>query len=280
MKRLPLRRRRRVAVALACALVTLAALSGAPAAAAGAAAAETWQSTLDPARTWRWNAASLEGPDDHRCRRPRHELRRLEPVETPAAVPGAPPRDAEARLRALGLHLRPVPTQRIACDGLALALLHGADGRAAIAGPGGLLEPVRRTGADDGPLAAVHELLRAHTGTPMGHAAERVRHVERWITRELRDRLLRQLARPRRGTVPAVPFDPWIGADEIPDRLWLEPAAVAGDGALVPVHAELGGSGRADHRITYALRRSGGRWLVDDIRYLDGDVTLRELLAR
>lgn len=225
--------------------------------AAGAAAAETWQSTADPARTWRWNAEGLQGPDDHRCRRPRHELRRQDAAGAAASV------------------------QRIACDGLELTLHLGGDGRTAVlAGPGGLREPVHRVHADAGPLAAVHELLRAHTGTPMGHSAARVQHVARWITPSLRERLLQQLARPRRGQVPSVPFDPWTGAEEIPERMWLEPAADVGDAALVPVHAELTGIGRADHRVTYALRRAGGRWLVDDIRYLDGDVTLRTLLAR
>lgn len=170
--------------------------------------------------------------------------------------------------------------QRITCDGLELTLQHGPDARAVLAGPGGLREPVQRLRTDAGPLAAVHELLRAHTGTPMGYSAARVRHVARWITPSLRERLLQHLARHRPGKVPSVPFDPWTGAEEIPERLWLEPAAVAGDAALVPVHAELTGIGRADHRVTYALRRAGGRWLVDDIRYLDGDVTLRSLLAR
>ncbi len=237
-----------------CAL--LGALIAPTAWATGAAADETWQSMAEPSRTWRWNAEALQGPDDHRCRRPRHELRRPE-----AAGTGA-------------------PLQRITCDGLELTLSHSADGRALLAGPGGLQESVQRVQGDAGPLAAAHGLLRAHLGTTMGFSAERVHHVARWMTRSLRERLLQHLARPRHGLVPSVPFDPWTGAEELPERMWLEPAAVAGDAALVPVHAELTGIGRADHRVTYALRRENGRWLVDDIRYLDGDVTLRALLAR
>ena len=244
----------RIATALAIAL--LGALHAPAAQALGAGAAETWRSTLDPAHTWHWDTEALQGPENHRCRQPRHELR---------------PRDATGA---------PVVEQRIVCDGLEITLRAGADGRTVLGGLGGLQEPVQRVQVAAGPLAAVHELLRAHLGTTMGYSAERVHHVERWMTRSLRGRLLQHLARPRRGLVPSVPFDPWTGADEVPERLWLEPAAVAGDAALVPMHAALTGIGRADHRVTYALRRENGRWLVDDIRYLDGDVTLRTLLAR
>lgn len=246
--------------------------------AAGAGAAERWQA-IDGRDDWQWDARSVRGPDGWRCGAPRHQLVRMDAPDVAPAL-GVDAAQAAARLRALGVSRPPALTHRIACDDVVLYRVPVAFDRALLIAPG-RAQAVRRLAIDDGPLATVQSLLLGHVGATTGVSSLPLPALSRWLSPSLLAAIRLHRARPRaRFAVPAVPFDPFTGADEVPSRLALETPVSAGGVAMVTLHAVLEGAAREDHRATLVLRRTGGRWLVDDVRYLDGDITLKALLAR
>ena len=74
--------------------------------------------------------------------------------------------------------------------------------------------------------------------------------------------------------VPPINGDPFTYSQEYPSRFTLgRPGADAAQ-AVVPVSFS---DGSRTRRVDYVLRRDGGGWRVDDLRYDDGG-TLRGLL--
>lgn len=81
---------------------------------------------------------------------------------------------------------------------------------------------------------------------------------------------------------PFVVGDVFTGSEELPDDFRIGRSAIAADAARVPVTSTWrrpNESGDTTRDVTAVLRREGGRWLVDDVVYPDGN-TLVDLLSR
>lgn len=80
---------------------------------------------------------------------------------------------------------------------------------------------------------------------------------------------------------PFVAGDVFTGTEETPDTYRLGRAEVSGATAKVPVTVRWTGAnaGNPDRTVTVVMTRAGGRWLVDNVIYPDGN-DLVDLLGR
>ena len=213
----------------------------------------------------------VEAPHPLACAAAHYEY-----VVTPAEglFQGRLPAPAERSTRALGVRALPLLTLRLSCDGGVFDFHLLAPDRALL-GLDGIVWRLQRRGAWPSPEAAVRDLLHLHFIGDMGFSRATVARKRSHLSPDLARAIDAYFARPQSAhAAPAIDGDPFTDAQEYPDRFAVGRAVIDGASARVAVGLGEAASARVVHVL---LRRSGGRWRVDDLRSDDGR-TLRQLL--
>lgn len=127
------------------------------------------------------------------------------------------------------------------------------------------------------PTAVVQALLASHLAGDMALTRASLAPKAAWLTPALQARLERWLALPQDpDEAPDINGDPFSNTQEYPSAFSLAPARVQGHRAELT--ATFTGAGIRPSRVTLLLRRAGGEWRVDDLRYPDGS-RLTQLLG-
>ncbi len=231
-------------------------------------------------RTWvgrsvTFQRDSVSGPGALRCGHAVLEAT-LYPAES--LFQGSLPAPAAASAQTLGITRSPLPGIGLTCDtGVfefhrvdADTLLLGLDNQVlTLSHAPGALAPAHA------PEGRVQSLLEAHFSGDMGFSAATVKAKRPWLSARLKQRIAKYFARPASADeVPAIDGDPFTDSQEYPQRFAVGKAVVSNGTAEVPVRFT---DGFRDRAVVYRMRREGGAWRVDDLRY-EGGETLRGLL--
>lgn len=132
---------------------------------------------------------------------------------------------------------------------------------------------------DSGPAAVVREFYAFHFAHDMAFTRAAVRARSRWLAPDLLAHIGAYFARPSDpNEVPDIDGDPFTDSQEYPRSFQVGVARIVGDTARVPV-AMLWPEG--DRRMVRVLLvRVGGAWRITDLRYANGEPSLRELLDK
>lgn len=127
------------------------------------------------------------------------------------------------------------------------------------------------------PAAVVRAFYRYHFAHDMAFTDSEVRRRERWLSPDLLALCRAYFARPAPADEPReIDGDPFTDSQEYPYHYRVDAAKQLGDTAQVPV--SFSWPAGAHRRVTVVLVRSGGAWLIADVRY-DSGSSLREELA-
>ncbi|MBK6294866.1 MAG: DUF3828 domain-containing protein [Rhodoferax sp.] len=184
----------------------------------------------------------------------------------------APP--AERSARQLGVRVLPLLSLRVTCDG-GVFDYHLLSPDQALLGLDGTVWRLQRRAAESSPEAALRDLLYVHLVHDMGFNRASVARKRSHLSPALARAIAAYFARPQPAdTVPAINGDPFTDTQEYPTRFVIGRGVIDGESAQVPVNLGEAKQARVVHAV---LRRVGGRWRVDDLRYDDGR-SLRRLL--
>lgn len=133
--------------------------------------------------------------------------------------------------------------------------------------------------ADTSPAGVVQAFYAFHFSHDMGFDRAAVRARSRWISPDLLAHIGAYFARPSDpNEVPDIDGDPFTDSQEYPRSFQVGVARTQGDTARVPV-AMLWPEG--DRRVVRVLLvRVSGAWRITDLRYANGEPSLRELLDK
>lgn len=215
---------------------------------------------------------SVDGPSVLHCR---HAV--LEPTRFPAEglFQGSLPAPAAAVAQALGISHLPLAGVSLTSDtGVfefhrvdADTLLLGLDNQVlTLSHAPGALAPARA------PEGRVQRLLEAHFNGDMGFSSATVKAKRIWLSTRLKNRIAGYFARPAPADeAPAIDGDPFTDSQEYPVRFAVGKAVVSQGMAEVAVRFT---DGERDRTVVYRMRRDGGAWCVDDLRYEGGETLL------
>ena len=177
----------------------------------------------------------------------------------------APASDAAARL---GLVTMPVRGTSLSCDA-GVFELHRADPTTLLLALDNVIYTLDRSAGafapDTSPAGVVQRLLEHHFAGDMAFDSAHMAYHAPWLSARLRARVARYLAKPSDpNEAPAIDGDPFTDSQEHPTRFSVALGAVRGGVATVPVRFS---DGRRVRTVQYLLRRDGGAWRVDDLRY-------------
>lgn len=215
-------------------------------------------------RTITFAPGRVTGPGVLNCGRARYTATR---VPAPLLFQGAltaPTADAAD----LGIVALPAPGARLRCD-TGVFELHRADASTLLIALDNVIYTLDRSpGAlapDTAPAGVVERLLEHHFAGPMRFDAATLKGYAPWLTTKLRERIAAYFAKPNDGSeVPTVNGDPFTDSQEPPTRFSVALGIVRGEAAAVPVRITFQ---RRSRVVTYVLRRDGGAWRVDDLRF-------------
>jgi hypothetical protein len=212
------------------------------------------------------------GPSPLGCEDARYEFV-LSPAE--GMFQGAIETDAPAAMRALGVNELPVLTMQVSCETGVFDYHRIAPGKLLL-GLDNVVWTLSNEKAARSPEAAVLDLYAVHMSGDMGFTPALVESKRRFLTKGLNAEIDAYFARPApKDEPPVINGDPFTGTQEYPTRFSLEPAAISGAEATVPFVFTDGARKRT---VTAVLRKDGSAWLLDDLRYEDGE-TFRKLLG-
>jgi hypothetical protein len=134
--------------------------------------------------------------------------------------------------------------------------------------------------AAENEVATARETVKAfydfHLAHDMGFTAENVTARAKWLTPALLESCRRYLAKPGSpDEVPDIDGDPFTDSQEYPSAYEIRKVVANGDTS----HATLRftGKGLRPVSLEVLLRRTGGEWRIDDVRYGHGP-SLRKLV--
>lgn len=187
---------------------------------------------------------------------------------------GTLPPPARRSARHLGVRVLPLLSLRVTCDA-GVFDYHLLSPNQALLGLDGTVWRLQRRAAESSPEAAVRDLLHVHFVHDMGFNPASAARKRSHLSPALARAIAAYFARPQPAdAVPAINGDPFTDTQEYPARFVIGRAVTDGNSAQVPVHLGEAKQARVVHAV---LRRVGGRWRVDDLRYDDGR-SLRRLL--
>jgi hypothetical protein len=124
------------------------------------------------------------------------------------------------------------------------------------------------------PAGAVRALLARHVAGDMHFTPETVASIRHALSATLASAVVEYFARLRTDEPPPVNGDPFTDSQEYPDRFIVEGTGVRDARAIVRV---VFSSGARSNPVEFLLVQDGAHWLLDDMRYDDGN-TFRALL--
>lgn len=271
-------------------LLTLIALQSMAAPAAGMQLAGPWRITHGVAAPWanqtseplpnaglrgsrlEFAANRVVGPAPLACTRATYEF-----VVVPAEglFQGSVEDPTGAAARTLGVDHVPVMTLQVSCDsGVFDYHLIGPD--TLLTALDNVVWTLTTAASATGPEAVVQRLLAQHMTRDMGFTAGSVQPKRQFLSPALGALIAAYFERAvPEDEPPPISGDPITNSQEYPSRFTLGRAVIRGASARVPV---VFSDGSRQRPVEVLLRRAGGRWLVDDLRYEDGS-TFRELLS-
>ena len=187
---------------------------------------------------------------------------------------GTLPPPAQRSARQLGVQVLPLLSLRVTCDG-GVFDYHLLSSDQALLGLDGRVWRLQRRAAESSPESAVRDLLHVHLVHDMGFSRASVARKRSHLSPALARAIAAYFSRPQPAdAVPAINGDPFTDTQEYPARFVIGRGVIDGDSAQVPVNL---GEAKQARVVQALLRRVGGRWRVDDLRYDDGR-SLRKLL--
>jgi hypothetical protein len=168
----------------------------------------------------------------------------------------------------LGLVAMPVRGTSLRCE-TGLFELHRADAATLLIALDNVIYTLDRSAGalapDTAPAGVVQRLLEHHFAGSMAFDSAHMAYHAPWLSTRLRARIARYFAKPSvPNEAPAIDGDPFTDSQEHPTRFSVSLGAAHGDAATVPVRFS---DGRQVRTVQYLLRRDGGAWRVDDLRY-------------
>lgn len=215
---------------------------------------------------------SVDGPSVLHCR---HAA--LEPTRfaAEALFQGNLPAPAVTAAQSLGIGHLPLAGVSLTCDtGVfefhrvdADSLLLGLDNQVlTLSHAPGALAPAHA------PEGRVQRLLEAHFSGDMGFSSSTVKAKRIWLSTRLKKRIADYFSRPAPAdAVPVIAGDPFTDSQEYPLRFAVGKAVVSN--GLADVAVRFADAAR-DRTVVYRMRREGGAWRVDDLRYAGGETLL------
>lgn len=219
----------------------------------------------------RFDGNALVGPHPLGCTDAGYEF-----VVSPAEglFQGGLPAPAEAAATALGIAELPTLTWRVNCSTGAFDY-HFVSGRTLMLGLDQVVWSLYLDQPDTSPESVTLGLLRDHMTHDLAFTAETVLRKGDFLTRGLTGAIAVYFAAPQSpDEAPLINGDPFTDSQEYPTGFVLGEALLQDSEAIVPVLFQ---DFDRQKRVEMVLHREGSRWLVDDLRYPDGE-TLRELL--
>jgi hypothetical protein len=215
---------------------------------------------------------SVDGPGLLRCG---HAV--MESTRYPAdgLFQGSLPAPAETAAQALGIAHLPVTGVSLNCD-TGIFEFHGVDTETMLLALDNQILTLSHTvGAQapaESPEGRTQRFLETHFSGDMGFSPDNVKSHRAWYSKSLDAAMTRYFARPApEDEVPAIDGDPFTDSQEYPSRFSVGKARVAGDQAEVPVRFS---DAFSDRSMLYLLKREGGAWHVDNLRFSSGETLL------
>jgi hypothetical protein len=218
---------------------------------------------------------SVDGPGSLHCG---HAV--MESTRYPAdgLFQGSLPAPAATAAQELGIAHLPVTGVSLSCD-TGIFEFHDVDAETMLLGlDNQILTLSHAPGAlasAESPEGRMQRLLELHFNADMGFTPENVKSHRAWFSKALDAAMTRYFARPApEDEVPAIDGDPFTDSQEYPSRFSVGKARVTGDQAEVPVRFS---DAFSDRSMVYVLKREGGTWQLDNLRFSSGE-TLLDLL--
>ncbi len=217
----------------------------------------------------RFDAHSVSGPGGLTCGNAVYTATRSAPD---ALFQGSLPAPAGRVAEALGIVAFPVPGTSLSCDS-GLFEFHRVDPNTMLFALNDIVWTLDRSpgsfAPDSSPAGVVQLLLERHFAGTMAFDSSTVLAKRDLLSTGLRARIAGYLATPSSpDEVPAIDGDPFTDNQEYPTRFGVGAASVKGNAATVAVRFSDGFRART---VFYLLRRQGGAWRVDNLRYYQGE---------
>jgi hypothetical protein len=219
-----------------------------------------------------FKADSVEGPGLLHCG---HAV--LEPTVYPAEglFQGTLPAPAKTAAQELGIAHLPVQGVSLECD-TGIFEFHRVDTDTMLLGlDNQVLTLSHSPGAlasSDSPEGRTQAFLELHFSGDMGFTEDNMKPLRNRFSKSLDAAMTRYFARPAPDDeVPAIDGDPFTDSQEYPQRFSVGKARVSGDQAELTVQFSDAFSDRSN---VYLLKREGGAWHLDNLRFSSGETLL------